>query len=163
MRLLGAAANAKLSTALVDEIAIRSADVDRLADLHALEELRELSALGKLRVDVGEVDLHDEVKVAVVVVARDGRVRSGDQLSVDGGGGADVLTRRQAEDVLRGGQAKAEAARIRGDLLLLNQRDGVLLLVVLQQLGRPLLAELFSVEGVDEVGGEADGQSGDGQ
>ncbi len=49
------------------------------------------------------------------------------------------------------------------DDLFLNQRDGVLFLIVLQQLWWALCGELFGVEGVEEVGSEADGQAGDGQ
>lgn len=83
--------------------------------------------------DVLEVDLDDEVDVAELFVARRGRVRSHDELSVDLGREVDVLADGQAQSVLRRRQREPESPRVVTEDLLVDERERVLCVGVLER------------------------------
>ena len=141
-------------------MAIWSAHIDGVTNLHVLEILRQQATVGKLRVNIGKVHLDHQIKVSLVIVTSHRGVRTNGQFIVDGGRHGDVLTGGQTKGVLTGWQAKTESASVVRDHLLLNQWHRVLFLVVLEQYGTRFGEILFGVQLVDEVRGKGDGNAG---
>ena len=113
----------EVALALVLELAERPLHLDRVADLHAVQVLRHLAALGEPGVHVLEVDLDDQVHVAAGEIVGDGRVRPHDHLALVPGLQEHVLARGQAEHHVLTGQSEAEDASVVVDDNLLDKRD----------------------------------------
>lgn len=145
-RILAQLLDGELAVAQVLQLAGRSAEGDFIAQLEVVQMLRHLAAVGELRVDVLSVHFHNQIDKAFVIVGRHGRVGADDELAVDGGRQVDVLADGQAKDVLFGRQAEPVLPRVVRDFLLLDQRQQIFLVRVLQRLRwarRLLHARLF--------------------
>mmetsp|Transcript_535 Transcript_535/g.1714 ORF Transcript_535/g.1714 Transcript_535/m.1714 type:complete len:560 (+) Transcript_535:370-2049(+) len=125
----------ELPSAQVHELAQRALHVDRVADLHGVQVLRHLAALGEGGVLTGGVNLDQEVHVAQGLVVCHGRVGPHHRLILDAGLEEHVHACGQAQPRRGRRQAEAEDARVLGHDDLLHQRQ-LLHLAWVQEGGR---------------------------
>lgn len=90
------------------EVALGPLDADGLADFKTRNVLGDVA---------GGVGLYQEGKLALVVVGGYGRVGAHDLLTINAGGNRDMLTNREAEDVIGSGEVETIAV---GLLLLIG-------------------------------------------
>lgn len=133
-RVLAQLLDRELSVAEVLKLAGWAAEGNLVSHLHLVEELRHLATIRELGMDVLAIHFHNQVDEAFVVIARNWSVAANDELAFDLCGKIDVLANWKSQNVFLCGQAEAVFASVVRDLLLLDQRQEVLLIWVCERL-----------------------------
>lgn len=79
-----------------------------------------------------QINLDDKIYIALVFIAGDRSVRPDDLTAINSGREVDVLTHRQPQNVVGGGQGKAEPPGVVAHCRLVQQSQQVLLIRVLE-------------------------------